>query len=86
LSVNVPVFVSGAAASIPISLVPRFSSLCETITLPLTTSAAVLRPRWLTGQLQIFSPVATLSACIAPSLPPEKNVRVPLTTLTNGFA
>ena len=63
-----------------------FSSLCETMTSGPIMSAAVFRPRWLTGQLQIFSPVLIFSACIAPSLPPEKNVRVPLTSATYGLA
>ena len=70
----------------PISLVPRFSSLCVTMTSGPTISAAVFRPRLLTCQFQTGSPVATLSACIAPSLPPEKNIRVPLTSATNGLA
>jgi hypothetical protein len=70
----------------PISLTPRFSSLCVTITSEPITSAAVFRPRWLTFQFQIGSPVFTLIACIAPSLPPVNIVRTPLTSEMNGFA
>ena len=70
----------------PISLLMMFSSLCVTMTSSPTTSAAVLRPRLLTSQFHTGSPVATFSACIAPSLPPEKNMRVPLTSATKGFA
>ena len=86
MSVSAPFDAAGTAASMPISLVPMFSSLCVTMTSGPSTSAAVFRPRWLTRQFQIGSPVAALIACIAPSLPPEKNVRVPLTSAMNGFA
>jgi hypothetical protein len=75
LSVSVPFELAGTAATIPISLLPTFSSLCVTITSSPTTSAAVLRPRWLTRQFQIASPLAAFTACMAPSLPPEKIVR-----------
>ena len=47
---------------------------------------AVFNPRWLTLQFQIGSPVFTLIACMAPSLPPEKKVRTPFTSVMNGFA
>ena len=54
----------------------RCSPRCGvTMTSSPTTSAAVLRPRLLTCQFHTGSPVATFSACIAPSLPPEKNIR-----------
>ena len=81
-----PFDAAGTAATIPISLVPWFSSLCVTITSLPTTSAAVFKPRWLTFQFHSGSPVAIFSACIAPSLPPENIVRVPLMSATNGFA
>jgi hypothetical protein len=86
LSVNVPFDAAGTAATIPMSLVPTFSSLCVTITSAPTTSAAVFKPRWLTFQFQIGSPVAIFNACIAPSLPPENIIRVPLMSATNAFA
>ena len=86
MSDSTPFDAAGTAASIPISLLTMFSSLWVTITSSPTTSAAVLRPRLLTSQFQTGSPVATFSACIAPSLPPEKNIRMPLTSATKGLA
>ena len=77
---------AGTAASMPISLVRMFSSLCETMTSEPTISAAVFSPRLLTSQLQMRSPVVALSASIAPSLPPLKSIRVPSTSPTNGLA
>ena len=86
LSVSTPVDAAGTAASIPISLLMMFSSLWLTMTSSPTTSAAVLRPRLLTSQFHTGSPVASFSACMAPSLPPEKNIRVPLIVATKGLA
>ena len=63
-----------------------FSSLWVTMTSEPIISAAVFRPRLLTSQCHTGSPVAILSACIAPSLPPEKNIRTPFTSATYGFA
>ena len=83
---SVPFDAAGTAAIMPISLVARFSSLWVTMTSGPTISAAVLRPRLLTSHCHTGSPVATLSACIAPSLPPEKNIRTPLTSATYGLA
>ena len=71
--------ICGTAATMPISFEPTFSSLCVTMMSSPTPSAAVFSPRWLTFQLQIFSPVLMRSACIAPSLPPENSVRMPFT-------
>ena len=86
LSVSVPFDAAGTAATMPISLVAMFSSLWVTMTSVPTIRAAVFSPRLLTSQCQTGSPVAIFSACIAPSLPPEKNMRTPLTSATYGFA
>ena len=59
-----------------------FSSLWVTITSGPTISADVFSPRLLTFQCHTGSPVAIFSACMAPSLPPEKNSRVPFTLAT----
>ena len=66
----------------PISFDSMFSSLCVTMMSVPIISAEVLRPRLLTFQCHTGSPFAILIACMAPSLPPEKNSRVPFTSAT----
>ncbi len=81
-----PLDAVGTAASMPISFVSMFSSLWLTITSEPTTNAAVLRPRLLTSHCQTDWPVATVIACMAPSLPPVKKVRTPSMLAMKGFA
>ncbi len=83
---SVPLESAGMAAIIPIWLVPTFSSLWLTMMSGPTLRAAVFSPRWLTFQFQTGAPVATVIACMAPSLPPEKSRRRPFTSAMNGFA